>query len=212
VWSDAALAALPELLAGHRRVADFFAGTGKIHDYLASYGFDTVGLELEAEWAACHPRTICGDVFDPAAVDAVGDFDAIATSPTFGNRFADHHKAYDPEARYGYTHDLGRALSPNNSGVMQWKGYDKGEYCDFHARALAILVERLPTGGAFALNMKDHRRKWKRAPVTLWYVDVLVYRLGLEVVKWVTVDTPGLRVGANRDDRYPECVILFGKP
>jgi len=32
-------------------------------------------------------------------------FDAVCTSPTYGNRLAENHDAYDPQARRSYKHD-----------------------------------------------------------------------------------------------------------
>lgn len=59
-------------------VLDPFAGVGGVHD-LAAAGYDTTGLELEADWAATHPRTICGNATAMPFED--GSFDIIVTSP-----------------------------------------------------------------------------------------------------------------------------------
>lgn len=62
-----------DLVADHNvtgRVLDPFAGTGRIH-LLAEGLFadlDTVGVELEPEWANLHPRTIAVH-----ALSAVGE-------------------------------------------------------------------------------------------------------------------------------------------
>lgn len=71
-------------------VLDPFAGTGKIHQLDNVY---TYGIELEPEWADMHPHTDVGDATDLNIPDGV--FDAVVTSPTYGNRMADHHEAKD---------------------------------------------------------------------------------------------------------------------
>jgi hypothetical protein len=48
----------PILDAPAPRVLDPFAGTGGVHELI---GYETLGVELEPEWAALHPRTILGD-------------------------------------------------------------------------------------------------------------------------------------------------------
>ena len=59
---------------------------------------------------------------EPGAVQSFSDatFDMVVTSPTYGNRMADHHNAKDGRRRITYTHNLGRTLTPGNSGAMQW--------------------------------------------------------------------------------------------
>jgi hypothetical protein len=78
----------------------------------------TVEVELEPEWASQHPRTMVGDARALPLPDAT--FDMVVTSPTYGNRMTDHHNAKDGSRRITYTHNLGRTLTPGNSGAMQW--------------------------------------------------------------------------------------------
>lgn len=71
------------------RILDPFAGVGTIHQ-LRAHGYDTVGIELEADWAAASEHTTQGDATRlPFSTET---FDAVATSPCYGNRMAD---AYD---------------------------------------------------------------------------------------------------------------------
>lgn len=88
-------------------ILDPFAGTGRIH-LLDRPGRRTIGVEIEPEWAAMHPRTIVGDALHLPFAD--GSFDVICTSPVYGNRLSDHHNR----------HTLGRPLHPQNSGQLQW--------------------------------------------------------------------------------------------
>src|SRR5690606_16073322 len=99
-------------------ILDPFAGTGRIHE-LQDDGWETVGVEIEKEYADMHLDTVHGSAldlpFDPET------FAAIVTSPTYGNRLADSHNASDPERRRSYTHDLGHDLDPDNSGTLHWR-------------------------------------------------------------------------------------------
>jgi tRNA G10 N-methylase Trm11 len=107
------------------RVLDPFAGTGRVNDL----GLDSVGVEIEPEWAGMSPRTLVGDA--TALPFPAGTFGAVITSPTYGNRMADHHDARDGSRRTTYRHLLGRPLSAGNAGAMQW-----GEpYQDLHRQA-----------------------------------------------------------------------------
>ncbi len=75
-------------IAPGSRVLDPFAGTGKIHSFEQ---WDTWGVEIEPEGAVMHPRTIIGDATNLPFSDGI--FDAVVTSPVYGNRMSDHHEA-----------------------------------------------------------------------------------------------------------------------
>jgi tRNA G10 N-methylase Trm11 len=99
-------------------VVDPFAGTGRIHELSHVPGVRTVGVEIEPEWARLSSGTVVADALALPVADS--SVHAICTSPTYGNRHADHHEACDPSLRRTYRHDLGRELHPNNSGRLQW--------------------------------------------------------------------------------------------
>jgi hypothetical protein len=123
-------------------------------------------------------------------------FDAICTSPTYGNRMADHHVAKDGSKRNTYTHTLGRSLTDGNTGKMQWGK----EYRDKHLRVYKNIIPLLKYGGKFVLNISNHIRKGQEVKVSEWHIQVL-QSLGLAVVKDIHVTTPRCRFGANSEKR-----------
>ena len=68
-----------ERIEARLRVLDPMAGVGRIHELDALSVFDTVGVELESEWATQHPRTVVGDATALRFADCT--FDAVVTSP-----------------------------------------------------------------------------------------------------------------------------------
>lgn len=224
-FSQQLMPALAGSLVGCKTVLDPFAGTGRIHElngmqvdtaenslrgrsaaYVITLELETYGVELEPEWAEMHQRTVQGDALHLPFTDA--SFDAICTSPTYGNRMADHHEARDDSTRNTYRHQLGRPLTAGNSGSLQWGD----EYRAFHEKAWKEALRVLRPGGRFVLNIKDHIRGGEVMPVTQWHCDTL-QRLGLLLAVKKEIKTPGNRLGANGDKRVDhEWVIVFFKP
>lgn len=157
-------------------VLDPFAGVGRIHR-LAYTGpgpgqIRTVGVECEGEWAACHPYsggqgTLRGDAFEwLPRLARNGDMpDVVVTSPTYGNRFADHHNAQDGSRRRSYTHDIGHDLHPNNSGRLHWGPL----YWAFHVEAWRLVFATLRPGGLFLLNVSDFQRQRRMVHAVEWH-------------------------------------------
>jgi SAM-dependent methyltransferase len=188
-------------LAGYSRVLDLFAGTGRIH-ILADYGHETWGVEIEPEWAGLHPRTIVGNALHLPFGD--GTFDAVTTSCCYGNRLSDHHEAKDGSVRRSYTHDLGRALHPENSGAMQWGN----AYRRFHEVAWAESGRALRIDGRLVLNIKNHIRAGREVLVAEWHRATLE-RLGFEWLLTEPVSTRHLKQGENGHRAGPELVMVF---
>jgi SAM-dependent methyltransferase len=191
---------------GVSSVLDPFAGTGLVHS-LRMYGdFKIVGVEIEPEWAEMHPRTVIGDALALPFRDS--SFDAVLTSPTYGNRLADHHDAKDGSTRRSYKHDLGRDLHPNNSGMLHWGE----EYRIFHRIAWDEVRRVVRPGGRFILNMKNHIRSGEEQPVTEWHVDTLI-RSGWKLRHIEPIPAKGMRYGQNHQARVSfEFVLVFDSP
>jgi tRNA G10 N-methylase Trm11 len=169
-----------------------------------SLGYRSVGVELEPEWAGAHPKTICGDALHlPFGVDA---FDALVTSPTYGNRMADDFEARDSSHRNTYRHQLGRPLSPGSSAGMQWGP----RYRAFHYGAWAEAARVVRPGGIALVNVSDHIRKGERIPVVDYHVEALA-RSGWAVLRRVEVSTPRLRYGSNHDKRVESETIIIAR-
>lgn len=210
-FSDPILNTIAEHVKGAEVVLDPFAGTGRVHELRDRAGVGrTIGVEIEPEWAAKHPDTIQGDALDLEAAGIEPEsVDAIATSPTYGNRMADHHDATDDSVRLTYKHTLGRDLSDNNSGQFQWGPV----YREFHREAWRQATAALRPGGTFTVNVKNHIRNGEVQRVVEWHLNTLMHEFGLELVALDAIPTRGLMAGANNETRTGfEYVITLRKP
>lgn len=202
-FSTEILAVIDELLGDARTVLDPFAGIGLIHSLYPAR--QTFGIEIEPEWANQHPRTQVGNILNLPFPDE--SFDAIATSPCYGNRMADHHNASDPSKRVGYKFSLGRDPHPESSAILNWGP----KYQALHVEAWGEAIRVLKMGGRFVLNISDHIRRSRVIPVARWHINVL-QDLGLTRKETRFVTSPRMRFGANSRRRVPyEQVVLFTK-
>lgn len=185
------------------RVLDPFAGVGNVHRLMGSQSYEygrrqlvTTGVELMPRWAAAHPRTIVGDATRLPA-RWTGRFDAVVTSPCYGNRFADHHQAFDASYRRSYRHLYGDTFKTDapldrNAGAMQWGD----QYRALHAAAWTEARRVVRPGGLLILNIKDHYRGGHRQRVEAWHRRT-IQTLGFARLETVSVPLAGFRRGEN---------------
>lgn len=179
--------------AGRRlRVLDPFAGTGKVYMLQRWLDAEISAIELEPEWAAHDARITVGNALELPY--RASYFDAIVTSPTYGNRMAD--TLLDKYERVTYTSKIGRRLSAGNSGALQWGK----QYRDFHVKAWTEAARVLRKGGLFVLNCKNHIRAGKEQHVVEWHIDTLK-ELGFRFVEQRRVARAGMQYGQNADKR-----------
>jgi len=200
-YTDCLLPIFSKYLKNMDMVLDPFAGTGKLREVITN----AVLLEIEFEWAS-----MCGAIVtDSQHMPFTNNiFDAICTSPTYGNRMADHfidrkeHKNY---VRNTYMHYLNRPLHTNNSGRMQW-----GEkYRNLHINVWNECKRVLKANGIFILNISDHIRNGKQINVSEWHVNIL-REIGFGLLEIIKVKTPRQRMGKNSKLRVEyEYVFVF---
>lgn len=216
-FSKEILPVIAKLVEDEPYVFDMFSGTGSIVD-IAKHGFDGGFIlnEIEPEWLGYsierygkeYPGRIIfynRDFFDLYIIP--GSVYCFATSPTYGNRFADSYTPKDNRFRVSYKFCLGRDLSNNNSGNMQW-GWP---YRVFHYEAWKKVYDSLMDGGSFVLNVSDHIRNKKVIRVSWWHLMTCL-NIGFSLDKAVKVKTKRFRRGENSSLRVEnEWVLRFIK-
>ncbi len=132
-------------------------------------------------------------------------FDAIVTSPVYGNRMSDQYHIKDDSKRITYQAYLGRFLHKNNSGGMNWGS----KYRDLHRKVYNECKRVLRPNGRFILNISNHIRKGEEVPVDKFHIETLD-ELGFKMKDRLFIETPRLRHGANSKLRVKfEQIIIF---
>lgn len=190
------------------KVLDPFAGIGSIHALDRNSVYRTVGVELEPEWAMQHPRNVVGDATHLSFAD--NTFDAVVTSPCYGNRMADTYDGRDGSKRVTYRIHLGRMPTEGSAATMQW-GED---YQRLHHAAWREAMRVVRPGGLLVVNVSDHIRGGQRVKVSEWHGNTIEW-MGWVIEDWMTVDTRRMRMGSDnsRDLRVTgEEIIVARKP
>jgi len=199
-FSNSILKVIEPYIKYKKLVLDPFAGTGKIKDICPK----AICLEIEPEWAAMRSAVVGDARYLPFRKYT---FDAIVTSPCYGNRLADHHEAKDKSRRYTYRSCIGRALNENNAGRMQWSW----KYRRLHADAGDEVYRVLKYDGLFILNVSDHVRSGRIVPVSEWHKSMIIGSR-FELINEHKIETPRMRHGENNRVRVDyENVFVFKK-
>ena len=213
-YTPVILDAMDDVMPTRGWFLDPYGGTGRIHQLRDRHpGRNTVAVEIEPEWAAMHPRTICADS-SRLPFRRRKRFDMIATSPDYGNRMADGYDGRDGSKRTTYRLSLGRPLTAGNGAAYQFgPGYQA-----LHTRVMTECVrylrhrktdalERTPR---MLLNMSNHIRAGVEVDVVGWWLEMLA-ELGLTELDRVHIPTPRMRHGANSTLRVEhEVLVILG--
>lgn len=146
----------------------------------------------------------------------------LISGDTKGGKLNVHYEATCPYCggkgrrtykRHTYKHYLGRDLSPDNSGAMQWGP----QYQEFHRQAWKemdrVLKKREPgkKRGRFVLNISDHYRAGKLQHVTEFHIET-IKALGFKLTRAIPVETQRMRHGENHELRAEyESVLVFDR-
>jgi hypothetical protein len=219
-------------------VLDPYAGIGGIHALRELLpGIDTLGVEIEEPFAACHPDTLWGDSRELAKRigDRAGTVTAVVTSPDYGNRLADQYlgspnekcrrcsgtgttmtagdcgdcggSGKAPSKRMGYAIALGRKCDPRSGARYQFGK----KYRDLHLGILAAVCETIPAGTLLIYNVSSSIAEKGYRPVMEWWVTEIARRADIKAL--VPVETARLKFGANHDARVPaEHLIIARTP
>ena len=200
-FSEAILPVVAEHVQPGWCILDPFAGVGGVHQLMDLVpGCETVGVEIEPEWAHQHPRTVVGNALRLDGLFEQGSFDAVVSSCCYGNRMSDHHEARDASKRITYRHFLGRPLTPGSTAGFQ---FTQPQYKMFHEQAwwqVARVLANRDRPRRFVLNVSDHIRREKVQRVVDWHLETLE-RFGFTLECRHEVATPRMGFGANGDSR-----------
>ena len=208
-----AAAVVPE----NAKVLDPFGGIGGVFQMEEHGTFEIVCLEIEAPkdgedevtWDGLDQRVRWGDATDLDGFSD-GEFDAVVTSPTYGNKVAlGSTPLFDAATRDDYASRLGRPLRENSTAAVRWGP----RYRDLHERAWDEAIRVLRPGGVFVLSCRDHQDTGEWKPVTGWHVNALMER-GLILRSMAGFSATGNRRGMGTENAIgdSELIVVLDKP
>lgn len=201
------------LLSDKKRILDPCAGTGKLA-LIKQHGFTgkIICNELEPEWIVTSPYPIDEmHIGDAACMSWArnSSFDAICTSPTYGNHKADNYNnKVIPAKKVIYTHSLGRQLNPNNTGRMLWGDEYRGKHLAIYRECKRVLSPC----GLFIINLSNHIKRGTLIDVIAWHKIILV-KLGFIFLEEIQIIIPPLFLRGQVNLRPAhESILVFKKP
>jgi len=201
-FSAPILSAIIHELPTRGLILDPMGGVGTL---AREWGRHVITGELEWEWVKQAPRP-CVQQDVHALPYRNGSIACVVTSPTYGNRMADHHNARDTSKRNGYAfwlREVGVEPHPNNSGVL---GFNKA-YKLFHLYAYREIRRVLEPNGLFLLNISNFIKRKREVDAVKWHA-MACHALGFKEVGRQYIETPRLRFGENHDARVEHEVLL----
>lgn len=208
VYTDSFIQIFAKILKDKQRVLDPFAGTGKLA-MIKNHGFSgsIICNEIEPDFTSITQYPVDEWYYEDAEFLNLSNIDAICTSPTYGNRMADHHNAKDSSKRITYTHCLGKQLKDGNTGKMQWGK----NYKEKHNSIYKNLFKILNKDGLFILNISNHIRKGKEIDVVNFHKETLL-EIGFEFDHQISIETKRMKFGKNSEKRVKtEEILIFRK-
>lgn len=210
-YSDVFLPIFYDLLKDCTNVLDPMAGTGKLAKIKElGYAGKIVCNDIESEWK--NGETFKVDEWhfsDAANMDWASDyeFDAICTSPTYGNRMADNFVNKNGSHYITYRHYLGHPLTEGNTGCMQWGN----KYCNKHIAIYRECIRVLKANGLMIVNVSNHIRGGQIIDVVNFHKET-IKSLGCCFEREIKVETPRMGFGQNAKVRVPyESILIFRK-
>lgn len=197
-------------------VVDVFAGTCQLIRVLG-LGFrgHLFMVEIQPKWMPrlLHPQVTLypgNALYLPFQDNSIKCF---CSSPCYGNRFHDHHKAKDPWLRESYYHChfrcTGEGLDPDNAGILNFK---HPKYKTFHLAHLIEIFRCLAPGGKYVLNMSNHMRDRVEILVVEWWIEA-AKSVGFLIEEDFKVRTKRMRKGQNHKARVEhEHILTLRKP
>ena len=198
------------LPVGKITVFDPFAGVGTVAVLGENPIITVTGMEIEPEWADQSPVVITGDSLAYMAWTRQR-YDAVVTSPAYGNRLADSYDGRDGSKRNTYRIALGRTLDEKNAAQFHFSHLEDDEYKEFHRDAIQGMVRVTRKGGRVIVVVKNFIRAGFVMDVVGWWRRELE-AAGLTEQAWIPIEAQGMGYGSNRDERVKyEYILVWEK-